>query len=553
MTDEMDFSGQYEHEVEIHHDSLGDIGKGTLSFGSEHWPHVSFKDWHVSARLGEGTHRRIRATTSDGEVFSLFNCKVTGFGLSADYVIAGDVNDEFKCIKVRFTDIFDWFMPFRSYEDKINPDSERNAKQKQLEVVVKTEKQAFKLSSQPILITSGSGEDHLIHEHILFSFERLDTDFRLEDLKNRIHELSTLLSILIAYPTSIASVRVTCEDGRSHGVFFPSPKKKERKVGREFSWNEGFISKHALDDCWQSVFDRYYRSEYREVLWVRLAGMQRYEGFWEYSALGYVSLLDKYVSQRSVGQKKAASKKELVKDDKLKTALQALAPPLAETQIEGLLLIIDKFFMGGKKLNFRQKYDYVLSVTDAEIIKIVNLSDSDFNEIKKIRDAVAHGDAPQLIDSDYSRVGIIVSKIALLLTYWAFLDFGIGTDKFLTCLVHSHSSLKLRAVINRLELTRTTRPDDVFSVPSDQFEKFSKIKGIQTQACFTQDGGGKIEYSEQQVAALREWYKKGISGILPVDEIFGAPTSQIRCVGHGYIECGNDTIELIQAYIIKID
>ena len=43
---------------------------------------------------------------------------------------------------------------------------------------------------------------------------------------------------------------------------------------------------------------------------VRLADMQRYDGFWEYRALGYVSLLDKYVSQRSKGQKRKTSKAE---------------------------------------------------------------------------------------------------------------------------------------------------------------------------------------------------------------------------------------------------
>jgi hypothetical protein len=106
MSVKIDFSGQYSYTVQVQHDDLGDLGEATLLFGADHWPHLRFENWQSYDRLGDGKkYDRLRATTKDNETFTLLDCSVTGFYLSIDYVVAGDVTAQFKSIGVRFNDI----------------------------------------------------------------------------------------------------------------------------------------------------------------------------------------------------------------------------------------------------------------------------------------------------------------------------------------------------------------------------------------------------------------------------------------------------------------
>jgi len=545
----MDFSGQYSYTVQVYSDEMGDLGEAILLFGANHWPQLRFEDWQTYNRLGDGTkYDRLRATAKDGKTFTLLDCSVIGYHLSIDYVVAGDVMAQFKSIGIRFNDISEWFMPFRSAEEKINPDLVKSDRYQQISVTIKSGKQSFNLLSEPVLRVTKSGEDHIIHEHITFTFEHNDGFFSAKDLREKSHELATLFSILIAIPLYLVNVLVVCDDGSVHYAFFSSFKNKERDLP-ERSLADYFATRSLLDGRWQEIFENYYKSEFREVSWVRLAGMQRYEGFWEYKALGYVSLLDKYVDQCTAGVKKEKSKAEDIKNTNVHAALQAISPQLTKEQENSVLAVISSFFMSGKKLSFQDKYNYVLGGLDATIRSIINLSGEDFKRIKSIRDAVAHGDAPELIDADYGRVGVIVSKIALLLTYWSFIDFGLTNVDFLKCL-RSHSQLHLRADINRVELARVTGSAGFFSVSKDDFYRISQIKGVKVQSCFWVDSDGTVEYAEEHVAALKAWYNKRLSGMVPVAEIFARDIGKIKCWGEAYIECGTEKLELAQAYFI---
>lgn len=549
MSTEIDFAGQYSYDVKVHHDDLGNLGEAKLVFGAEHWPHLSFESLSSYTRLKEDEkYHVLRAATKDGKTFTLFGCTVVGFSMSIDYVVVGEVA-EFNRIRIRFHDINEWFMPFRSIEDKIAPMTDKGDRDKHISVAIEAGKQKFTLSTETILKIAKSGEDHVVHEHVLFTFERTDGFFSPQDIREKSHELSTLLSILIARPLYLVNVHVASGTGRACPVFFSSFKKREQDLPAKY-WAEYFVTKPSLDGRWQNIFENYYRSEYREVSWVRLAGMQRYDGFWEYKALGYVSLLDKYVSQRSRGIKKKRPKAEGVKYTKVHTDLQNISPRLTERQEEAVLCIIAESFLNGRRLSFRQKYDYVVGLMDEGVLSIINMTSEDFEKIKRIRDAIAHGDAPDLIEADYDRVGVVVSKIALMLTYWAFIDFGLTDDDFIGGL-NSHSQLRLRADINRVQLLRVTKAGGFFDVSEEQFDELSKIKGIETQACFTYFDDGRIEYAAHHVAAFKEWQKKRISGVIPVEEIFGQHVDKIKCFGEAFIECGTRRLELVHAYFIE--
>ena len=368
MSSEIDFSREYSFNVQVSHDELGDLGEATLSFGANHWPHLNFEDWQAYARLGdEKKHHRLRATTKDGEIFSLFDCSVVGFYVSIDYVVAGDVNDEFKVISVRFDDINEWFMPFRRIEDKLNRENFDHLKQ--IDVIVDSDAQSFKLSTKTVLRVNRKGEDHIVHEHVLFNFERLDGQFSVRDIKEKSHELSTILSILTAIPLYLVNVLVTCVNDNSHYVFFPWFKKSEGDSSSR-TRADYFARKPLLDERWQSVFENYYRSAYRKVSWVRLAGMQRYDGFWEYRALGYVSLLDKYVGQRLAGQKRKPSKGQELKGSKVHDALKRLVPALSNEQENSVFSVIAEIFLKNGDLSFGERYMSVLDTMNEDTQKM---------------------------------------------------------------------------------------------------------------------------------------------------------------------------------------
>ncbi|MBY4802852.1 hypothetical protein K6W78_22990 [Burkholderia cepacia] len=550
MSIEIDFSGHYSFDVQVTHDELGELGEATLRFGADHWPHLHFADWRMYDLFGEDQkYERLIATTKKGDVFTLFDCSVIGYSLAIDYVVAGEVSGDFKAISVRFDDINEWFMPFRRIEDKINPEKEGADRLEQIAISLKTDAQSFDLSTETVVNVDHKGEDHIIHEHVLFNFERTDGSFSAKDIKEKPHELSTLLSILTAIPLIVVNVLVACNDGKYHYAFF-STFKKQPQDGKSRSWSDYFSTKSLFDGRWQTIFENYYRSAYRKVSWVRLAGMQRYDGFWEYKALGYVSLLDKYVDQRTKGQKRKPSKGQELKGTKLHTALTKIVPQLSEEQENAVFSAIAEIFLKSGDLSFGEQYRLVLDTMDNDIRSIINLTSHDFDQIKSIRDAVAHGDAPDLIEADFGRIGIIVSKIALMLTYWAFIDFGMTPNDFLGCL-KNHSHLHLRADIDRVQLARVTESAGFFKLTEEQFDELSKINGIKIQSCFLRYEDGRIEYSQNHVDALKAWYQMRKSGIIPVAQIFGQSEEKIKCWGEAFLETDTRRLELTQAYFIE--
>ncbi|WP_227105233.1 HEPN domain-containing protein [Chromobacterium rhizoryzae] len=549
MALEIIFSEQYSYVVQVFSSDMGDLGEATLLFGANHWPQLRFENWQTYSQLGDGKKfDRLQAISKIGEKFTLFDCSVVGHHMSIDYVIAGDVKAKFKSIGIRFNDISEWFTPLRSIEEKIKSNLQDIDCNQNISATITSDEHTYNLFSEPVVRVKKSGEDHIIHEHIVFTFELIDEFFSIKDIKKKSHELATLLSILAAIPIYLVSIQVVDNDNNKRHVFFPSIQKKEQST-LERTRLEYFTPKSLLDGRWQTIIENYYKSEFREILWVRLAGMQHYEGFWEYKALGYVSLLDKYVHQCTTEVKKKKAKSEDIKNTKFYTALQAISPPLTAEQENSVFTVITDFFMSSKKLSFQEKYDHVLKTIEPNILSIINLSNDDFRRIKKIRDAIAHGNPPELIETGNEKIDTIVSKIALLLTYWSLIDFGLTNDDFLACL-RNHSQLHRRSDINRVELARATKTAGFFNVSKEQFDNISQKSGIKINSCFWVDNNGFIEYTEEHVTALKTWLDKGISGIIPVAEIFGKSIEKIKIWDHAYIECDSERLELFHAYFI---
>ena len=417
-----------------------------------------------------------------------------GIGETGVKGVDGDIDvAKFKRIDIRYSEISEWFLHWHRIEGTVGEKLTWTEQPKQFSVNIRSEE--FTVRSEYVGSFRAQGEDHVLHEHIEFIFERTNGKFSLSDLQSKALELSCLLSILIAHPISIISVEVMADDGRLYHAYFPTFQKVERDLSDNGFWIKCFVQKRAIEDRWQTIFENYYKSIYRKASWVRLAGMQRYEGFWEYKALGYVSLLDKYVTQRAKGVKGLpATGSNPKKLSEFKDAIAQLSPPLVDDQRDELIDIVGRVFAGEGEMTFSQKYKLALANTDDDIVRIINLSDDDFKLIKRVRDKIAHGDDPGLQESDFGKVSVIVGRIALLLTYWAFLDFGLTTADFLKCLTTTHSRLRFDSQPDAIHLARVTKTAKFFNVSRAKFQALSKLKGLKVSACFVQDAKDEIEF-----------------------------------------------------------
>lgn len=543
-------------DVELHHDQLGRLGSGVLYFGGNQWAcvNLSISDNAPELRTDDAKFDLLKAITDEGTTFCLCNCKANGIALYADYVIDGDLSEAaFDSISVRYSDVSEWFLHWRTVDGSVGETLTWKRIPKDINVSVKKNEEHFDLRSEYRASRSQRGEDIVLHEHVEFVFSAKTSQFSLADVKAKTHELSCLLSILLAYPATIVSVVVSQRSGRSYRVHFPTFERPERDKDDSSFWVRCFIQQPALDGRWQSIFDHYYQSKYRKVCWVRLAGMQRYDGFWEYKALGYVSLLDNYLNIMFDGEKppepQPPSSKKM---DKFRLNLANELPTIPTEGREKIVEIASGAF-ASDNFNLESKYRLAIAATDADITKIINLSEAEFTLIKKVRNRVAHGDDHGLKQELFPVVIRAESKIALLLTYWAFLDFGLTTQEFIRCLANTHSRLKLAAVIDSVHMARVTGAAEFFPVTIEKLQLLRGIKGLRVHGCCIEDEDGDLTFSEEFTKRYSDWMHDltKTSGILDPGKIFGVGKDRARFVSQGYFECGDERLAVHHTWVIR--
>jgi hypothetical protein len=548
-------SDRRKRDVQLYHEQFGHLGVGKLHFGGNRWAQVSFSEG-LPAALADGSQFDIvKAVTDGGTTFSLCVCKVNGHALHVDYVIEADLTAaEFNSISVRYSEVSEWFLHWQDVKGVVGEALTWTQIPQAIDATVKTEEEHFELRSEYVASRRKQGEDLVLHEHVEFVFSAKDRRFGPADLKAKTHEFSCLLSILIAYPATVMSVAVSQGTGdRFHCVHFPAFERPERDMDDAGFWIRYFIQQPALEGRWQEILDHYYRSRYRKVCWARLAGMQRYEGFWEYKALGYVSLLDSYLNIRFEGAKRSApvppSQRRLAK---FKRTLAEELPVLTQAQREDITNIAGRSF-ASDDATFGDRYRLATTATDPDIVKIIDLSEKDFELIKKMRNKIAHGDDHGLQDGEFTTVIQTEGKIALLLTYWAFLDFGLTTQDFIKCLNTTRSRLRFSALLDELHLSRVTGSAEFFPVTMEKLRFLQGIKGIRLFGCCIQEASGELNYSEELTKVYEDWRndQSKFSGVLTPERIFGVDKDGARVVGQGYFECGDERLDVLHMWVIK--
>jgi hypothetical protein len=552
IEDKFDFSKKFKYAVEVRHGKLGSFGNATLVFGKNRSIELKFDFDGVTKHMAYGnTYDVLKAYTGDGNSFTLFDCKCYGFVCYASYIVVGDIGEKLSGIRIRYSDVSEWFMFGQRIQGEVGKNVAWDNTPSQISVHVKSGSQEFKVSTHTATASKKTGENYLVNQGIVFSFESIASKFSVQDIRDRSHEMSNLFSILMAHPIAAISAWVT-ENGK-HWVpaYFHESKRAKRGLNEAGFHHRCLAPRVMLDGRWQTLIESYYQSDYRKISWMWLAGMQRYDGFWEYRALGYVSILDKFVSQFSEKQIKPTSPPA---DGmrKLRNALKNLPHLLTDDQRKEVIESVEKSFSGKRSLNFQEEYTYAIDNSDKDVIRVINISDDDFKHIKKVRDKIAHGDAVTAITNDLTRESGIIDKITLLLTYWAFRDFGLTRDDFLRCLTQNHHHLTFNQSLDKVHLDRVTARAVFYTVSKTEFERISKVKKNKMAFFFKLGRKGGVAYSKKQTELYEDATKapprKG--GMATVEELLGLSKDQYKYWPSAYFECGEKRVSLHCCYFI---
>ena len=547
----MKFSEEQTHKVKLQHRDLGDLGEAQLGFGGE-------RGVIATTGLVAAVHRLnlnrlldfVSATTDDGHTFTLCDCRIHGFSIIATFLVYGSITeDRFLQIDVRYSDISEWFLRPERVDGTVGEQLTWTRRSEHFSTEIAEEARRFTVSSRYLGNSERVGEDLILHEWVLFSFQPSEGTFSLKDARDKTTGLCALLSLLVAYPISIASIDVHTKDGYSRPMYFGTFKQLQRDNTREFAI-QCLLQKPRLDGQWPLILRSYYQDRERRDLWLRLSGMQRYDGFWDFRLLGYVGLLDRYVVQRTQTHPGGSSLPGQQKLKKLASALCKLTPPLDRSAVTEIVELAKRIF-GNRNPSFSDRYAYAMEHTDAEVRSVIDLTKEDFELIKNVRDRIAHGEPPEVPDSDFTRINIIIGKIALLLTYWTFHDLGIPKSVFLHAMNATHNRLYFGASVDRKSLARATGTAAFFDVSTEKFDLLASRKDLWFDACFVEGPAGEIELSEEYTARWRNSHTNPsrTDELSTLESIFNVENDVVKCHSSVYVESDGRTLELISVCI----
>jgi hypothetical protein len=279
--------------------------------------------------------------------------------------------------------------------------------------------------------------------------------------------------------------------------------------------------------------------------------LQNYEGFWEYRVLGYVTLLDGYVSKHFSKFNPPTTPPKKKKLEQLENRLAEMSPPLNPEQQSAVVAAVTGIF-SAKNMSFANKFSQLLDSLDKNVVKIINLTDDDFKTIKDLRNDIAHGDELTFKGPDFTPILVITSKITLLLTYLFFLDIGLAPDDFTRCLSRGHNRLRMAANVDNVHLDRVVHPTHFFQVSSSVLASIRQRSTRLIYSCFVRDHSGDIAYSNSrsvdcEIRAARN------GQVSQIHELLDLPKEAVAFYQKAYFEDGTQTEAVDLAIFINMD
>ncbi|WP_146129396.1 hypothetical protein [Burkholderia gladioli] len=536
MNPDIIFVQDYSYSVTATHTSFGILGDGRLTFGPGKGAILQFGLSNLKLTERQ-TLDEVHAVAEDGQHFTLLDCQFEQLFLSCEYVISTETADAFVLAEVEVLDISPWFFGFQSIQGKpgakvewINAPAEISASLTLVDgnLIVK---------AYPSTSIGQTDDGYLIKDSVIFSIE-CAAALSISTMRRYATDLLALLSILLGTPVSISSVRVKSDNDRSGYAFFPyydSTSVSGTGVRKKES-HDYFIKKRIFEANWQEILRNFFSSELRDPIWLRLSGMKRYNDFWEYKVLGYVTLWEAYVSSQTqnLGKKAIAMPTKAVKRFYEKLDMNKLS--LTSEQVRGVKDLVGSVFQT-REYTLQEKTEIVISQADPDIVKIINLSLGDFIRLRKIRDEIAHGDVVTISSDEYPFLVILIKKLTLLLTYFSFIDFGLKKSDFLACLHSPWSRMVRGASVDEAHLDKVMGVAEFIALTTENLLALKPLATGQAFRCFYINDQGEVTYSQEDTRTYFAKLQSNALGNNPdYNDIFNNHERKIRYVPSLYFE-----------------
>jgi hypothetical protein len=542
-------------DVDVYTKSGKNVAKGKFSVGKNKVPQVTF-DFSVS--LTKHKKNTIFKCVSENDRYILMDCDVVEQSIFPQVVVKGNKKySSFKKVSVLFDGLSQWMDSDGVFENS-KKSIVRKLEQKVFKAKIEENSHQFLISNENWWETKHvDSNNHQLNIYSIITIEALDGSWAVSELLSLIREIRTFFTLLLGHSIGLKYVLDRSSKEETCSIYFLSSSNEniDNLVRRNF-----FVPSKELfiDNKWGTLLQGYFSSrnkEYRNV-WVRISGILAYKGFWEYRILAYVSLVDRYVSLFCNGLEKSVSDRQFGKIKKAARAaireFKISSDASDEVQIRDANLVIDSMceqivqnVRNTSISSFGKKLSKKLEYTNNEILSVLGLTDSHFNHLKDLRNAIAHGDEPNIpSNNDVTYEEIITNKVALLLRYWVFIDIGFTHSDFIRYLNNWMYSITFQARIDRTALDTASGHYLFLKTNKTNFNRAKKRR----LGCLVVDyvkSSDTYRVNSEATKYLDDWIRSNNKKTKSVEEELTriVDTNRVRNVGYigvGYLQYGDE-------------
>lgn len=374
--------------------------------------------------------------------------------------------------------------------------------------------------------------------------------FAFKEIKNLSFDLLTLLTTMTLLPLNISNISYLNPSNRKiESIYFPllhSHKNKPRHRYQSLI-NLKIIPRQEWEELLQYALEESAHSK----VWGRIRGAILDQGYWETNLLTVVSILDSHLSSKvKVKTKKPAILKEIAHQlinirDHLP---HSMLSQFDELDIGKISIQYDI------KSTFQVKFDTVYNELSDDFKKWIGINESNFQKIKKIRDAVAHCDTTKI--NKENNIGVLFSirdKLFVLLAFLFMKEVGITEHLFLQLVSNNHNPIARNALLSNFYLQRIIQPNNIVYIKHEDFEKASELsKDTISIIYITEDN---VTLDQDALLYLKERLKsnEGKEFIAIVEEYYKQKDiyfSSIEYKGCIYLSCEEKHLQLYCAMIV---
>lgn len=553
MTNNISFNDDHSFPVDVFHDELGKVGNATLAFGPRKAISLRFRGGTIAKFDTEKSYERLVATSLEGRSYTLFNCELHFGDVYAEYILAGEAFNAFDSIEIEITHITQWFFQWERIIGDVGTSVQWKNRPSRISANVTSPLGNFCLAIDPHTDLTATAERSEILNTAVVLVENSHSHLGVIDIRSLVTSLCTLFSILLALPVSVLTVRAKDKNGKWHSIYFPHYEKVEEDERDAKNGMRYLLKRKILDEDakWQVIAQAFFNSELRDPNWIRLSSMKRYQDFWEYKVAAYVFLLDSYVDFKTKSLPKKNSKSATNRINHFSRELSTVSN-LNTEQSADIVELATKIF-GSIDHSFVDKYQHVVSNVDQDVLKIINLTHSDFVTLKNFRDDVAHGKTITFGSASASVIPRLTEKLSLLLTYFAFLDFDLTSADFIECISHTWNRMVLSSDINGMHLSRVNKSAEFITVSKGTLNTIKQQTKKRTFCCFHLNPNGEPTFSEYHTDLYYKqlFVEKPSNSSQDPNSIFQLANRKVRTIGTLYFENGEDHLELHHVFLFE--